>query len=237
MRHNNVSFTIKIHIMKNTIILILLAGFLQTAMTQVRIFPVFNSDISGRSINVLASGQIKDRHEFGGGLRFHINKYAQNDDQNNIFAKRMYATKPIHFFGLEGFYQVHLFQKLPHIDIFAFYDIQVSYSTTRNRFYSPAGINADSNGIISNGDDLLYKLYKRTFGPFTWIEQNIGIGFTVDIWKNIFFTQRLGAGTTFILGRDTRKPDTPLLWKPPFEYEFGYLLSVGIGYRFEPKKK
>jgi hypothetical protein len=27
------------------------------------------------------------------------------------------------------------------------------------------------------------------------------------------------------------------LMKKPFVNEFGYLLSVGIGYRFEPKKK
>ena len=215
--------------MKNTIILILLAGFLQSTIAQVRVFPVFNSDYSGRSINVLASGQVKNRHEFGGGLRFYINKYAHNDDQNNIFKKRMWATKPIHYFGIEGFYQVHLFQKLPHIDFFAFYNIQLFYSTVRNR------IELLKTDPVTKERGL--REYNYIFGPFTWIEQNIGIGFTVDIWNNIFFTQRLGGGTTFILGRDTRKPDTPLLWKPPFTSEFGYLLSVGIGYRFEPKKK
>ena len=217
--------------MKNTILLLILALSLQNAMTQIRVYPVFTSTHSGRSINILASGQLKNRHELGGGLRFNINKYAHNDDQNNIFKKRMWATQPIHYFGLEGFYHVHLFQKLPHIDIFAFYDIQLAYSTVRNR----------SDDLVRNPVTGEKELVEMTaiFGPFTWIEQNIGIGFTVDIWKNIFFTQRLGAGVDLILGRDKPFSETKrhYIVKERCTYEFGYLLSVGIGYRFEPKKK
>ncbi|MDL2326485.1 hypothetical protein LJC67_05375 [Bacteroidales bacterium OttesenSCG-928-A14] len=75
------------------------------------------------------------------------------------------------------------------------------------------------------------------FGPFTWIEQNIGIGFTVDIWDNIFLSQRLDVGVFFILDKDYFNEDKPyLLAKPRFSWEFGYLLSVEIGYRFEKKK-
>ena len=217
--------------MKNVILIFTFSLFLQSAMAQIRVVPVFNSTHSGRSINVLASGQIKNRHELGGGLRFNINKYAHNDDQRNIFKKRMWATKPLHYFGIEGFYQVHLFQKLPHIDIFAFYNIQLTYSTVRNRherFYTD----------IVTGEPYLRE-HNAIFGPFTWIEQNIGIGFTVDIWNNIFFTQRLGGGINLILGRDKPFSETKrdYLVKSRCTYEFGYLLSVGIGYRFEPKKK
>ena len=216
--------------MKNVILIFTFSLFLQSAMAQIRVVPVFNSTHSGRSINVLASGQIKNRHELGGGLRININKYAHNDDQNNIFKKRMKAIEPIHYFGLEGFYQVHVFQKLPHIDIFAFYDIQLTYAPVLNR------IELLETDPVS-GQRVLVE-HNFIHGPFTWIEQNIGIGFTVDIWKNVFFTQRLGGGTNFILGIDKRKTDgSPRLAKPPFEFAFGYLLSVGIGYRFEPKKK
>jgi hypothetical protein len=202
--------------LKRTLVFIILVGLIQSLTSQVRVAADFNSVISGRSINVLASGQVKNRHEFGGGLRININKYIHNDDQNNFFKKRMYATKPLHYFGLEGFYQVHIFQKLKQIDLFAFYDIQLSYSTTGNRF----------NPYY---DDMVH------FGPFTWIEQNIGIGFTVDIWNNIFFIQRLGGGTNFILGEHHDKNND--LPKTSFTNEFGYLLSAGIGYRFDPKKK
>jgi hypothetical protein len=201
---------------KKTLLFIILVGLIQSLTSQVRVATDFNSVISGRSINVLASGQLKNRHEFGGGLRININKYTHNDDQNNFFKKRMYATKPLHYFGIEGFYQVHIFQKLKYIDLFAFYDIQLSYSTTGNRF----------NPFY---DEMLH------FGPFTWIEQNIGIGFTVDIWNNIFFIQRLGGGVNFILGED--KKNDHYLMKTPFTNEFGYLLSAGIGYRFNPKKE
>ena len=205
---------------KKIAIIIVFAGFLQNAMAQIRVSPVFNSIGSGRSINLLASGQVKNRHEFGGGLRININKHAHNDDQHNIFKKRMYATKPLHYFGIEGFYHIHLLQKLQHIDFFSFYDIQLVYSTTGNRFES-------------------FQPIMDHYGPFTWIEQNIGIGFTVDIWKNFFLTQRLGGGVRFILGEDAPPSEEKPYWlvKFPFEWEFGYVLSVGIGYRFNPKKK
>ena len=209
------------NLIKTTAFLIVLVGFMQSSIAQIRVYPVFNSIGSGRSINLLASGQVKNRHEFGGGLRFNINKYAHNDDQHNVYKKRMYATKPLHYFGVEGFYHIHLLQKLPHIDFFAFYDIQFVYSTTGSRF-------------------LCYESVMGHFGPFTWIEQNIGIGFTVDIWKNFFLIQRLGGGTRFILGKDPPPNENKKVWlpyKPPFEWECGYVLSVGIGYRFEPKKK
>ena len=232
-------------------------GLMQSSMAQIRVFSVFNSIGSGRSINLLASRQIKNRHEFGGGLRININKHAHNDDQQNVFKKRMYATKPLHYFGIEGFYHIHLLQKLQHIDFFSFYDIQLVYSTTGNRceaympemeHYGPFTWIEQNIGIGFTVD--IWKNFFLTqrlgggvrfihFGPFTWLEQNIGIGFTIDIWKNFFLTQRLGGGVHFILGEDKPFSENKhdYLIKAPFEWEFGYVLSVGIGYRFEPKKQ
>lgn len=215
--------------MKNSLKILFLIVFVcytKSSIAQVRTIVDFNSVISGRSINVLASGQVKNRHEFGGGLRININKFAHNDDQDNIYKKRMYTTKPLHYFGIEGFYQVHIFHKLKHIDLFAFYNIQVCYSTTGNRDHSQYD--------QSTGEYVM-----RHYGPFTWIEQNIGIGFTVDIWNNMFLTQRLGGGTNFILGGDKPMDENKNYYLPKnkFENEFGYLFSVGIGYRFESKKK
>ena len=214
---------------KKIAVIIVFAGFMQSSIAQIRVYPVFNSVHSGRSINLLASGQVKNRHELGGGLRVNINKFAHNDDQYNILKKRMYATKPLHYFGIEGFYHVHLLQKLQHIHFFAFYDIQVCYSTTGNRM--PEYRVNPITGECEHSEPF------KHFGPFTWIEQNIGIGFTVDIWKNFFITQRLGGGAHFILGKDKLPNESKnyFLFKEKFTYEFGYVLSVGIGYRFEPK--
>ena len=215
--------------MKNTIkklaIAIVFAGLVQNGMAQVRVSTVFNSIGSGRSINLLASRQVKNKHELGGGLRLNINinnanKYVHNEFLDYSFKKRMYATKPLHYFGIEGFYQIHLFQKLQCIDFFAFYDIQLVYSTAGNtvfEFNPKKGIS-----------EYKYFLY---LGPFTWVEQNIGIGFTVDIGKNFFFTQRLGGGACIVL------PKQSDYWASEPAYEFGYMLSAGIGYRFEVKKK
>ena len=216
---------------KRIAFVIVFAGLLQSMMAQIRVYPVFNSIGSGRSINLLASKQMKYIHELGGGLRININKYAHNDDQDNVYKKRMYATKPLHYFGVEGFYHIHLLQRLQHFDFFAFYDIQLVYSTTGNRLLRHEIIDPYTGECEIN-------TYFRNHGPFTWIEQNIGIGFTVDIWKNFFLTQRLGGGVRFMLGMDTPPNGNKDYWlaKPPFEWEFGYVLSVGIGYRFEPKK-
>jgi hypothetical protein len=213
------------------ILFISFLGFLQSSNGQIRVSTVFNSVISGRSINLQLSGQIDNRHEIGGGVRININKNKHNDDQNNIFIKRMYATKPLHYFGIEGFYHIHFLQKLQHLDFFAFYDVQACYSTTGNR--------VRHNEINLSTGECEHNEYFRHFGPFVWLEQNIGIGFSVDIWKNIFITQRLGVGVCFIMGKD-RVPDDNkdyFLPKNPFENEFGYLLSVGIGYRFIPNKQ
>ena len=71
-------------------------------------------------------------------------------------------------------------------------------------------------------------------GPYHWLEHNIGIGFTVNIWKNLFFTQRLGGGGFLVLGKGDNNANAILLeqYLHPCSFEFGYLFSTGIGYRF-----
>ena len=212
------------NIIKKIAILIAFVGLMQNSIAQVRVYPTFNSITSGRSINLLASTQVKNRHELGGGLRVNINindvnKYVHSEWFDYSFKKQMFATKPLHYFGIEGFYQIHLFPKLQCIDFFAFYDIQLVYST--------AGNTIDKVELNPKTGSMDYKYFLH-LGPFTWIEQNIGIGFTVDIWKNIFFTQRFGGGTCIVLGKDNYLGNEP-------SCEFGYMLSVGIGYRFEPR--
>ena len=191
-------------------------------LSQVPVTVNFNSTNTGRSINVLASKQFHDRHELGGGLSFNINKPHGNDDQTSLFRKRMFSEKPIEFFGLEGFYQIHFLKNLPHVDFFAFYDIQYRYAHTRPL--------------------VAYNTY-MLWGPFHWVEQNLGIGLTVDIWKNLFLIQRVGGGIGLIIGQNENAGtdfvvpvanDTSdgRLIKRKTEWMFDYLLTVGIGYRF-----
>lgn len=198
-------------------------AFRLTAQTE--LYKGFNSTMAGRSITIGLSKSKNTKHELGAALRININKLAHNDDQNKVFYKRLYATKPIHYIGLQAFYHRNIFQKLEHIKPFLFYDLQATYSTTRNRMLLP--YTYDSNG------DVLYKEYIEIFGPYTWAEQNIGIGFKADIIGNLYLIQRLGIGTTFILGYDKKRLDKYFNW---FAWEFGYLFNVGIGYRFDQRK-
>ncbi len=202
--------------MKRTIFIVVCLLWMASDFAQVPVVVDFNSTNTGRSINVLASKQFGGRHELGGGIRFNINKIAANDDQHNLFRKRMFATNPLHYFGIEGFYQIHFLKSLEHFDLFAFYDIQYCYSTSiRER-------------VIKQPDPTTYEY----FGPFHWLEHNIGIGFTVDIWKNLFFTQRLGGGCYMVIGRGKQYAMLYPQHAPAFTCEFGYLFSTGIGYRF-----
>lgn len=186
---------------------------LATLKGQVPVVVNFNSTNTGRSIDVLASKIIDGRHELGGGLCFNINKQTANDDQSNVYRKRLYAGNPWEFFGAEGFYQVHFLKNLPHVDLFAFYDIQYRFAHTRFSTHPTSGVYS-------------------TFGPFHWIEQNVGLGFSVDIWKNLFLIQRLGGGVSFIVGKD--KPHNPdgILKTQQTVTMLDYLYTVGLGYRF-----
>jgi hypothetical protein len=49
----------------------------------------------------------------------------------------------------------------------------------------------------------------------------------VDLPKNLFFTQKIGAGGMLVFGSDE------ILLKEKASWDFGGILNVGIGYRFK----
>lgn len=78
-------------------------------------------------------------------------------------------------------------------------------------------------------DDMLYKKRFEYFGPFTWIEQYIGMGLKVNLSESIILRQKAGVGIDVLLGSDRKLPQTVL---KKAEYEFGLLFSIDIAYRF-----
>jgi hypothetical protein len=185
----------------------------------------FNSTSSGRNLTLAVSKTFKTKNELGGGIRININQVVHPDDQNKSYMKRLYATEPIHYFGIDGFYHRYILNKWKNVKPYLFYDLQMTYSTNRNRMLLP--YTYDNNG------DVLYKEHIVLFGPFTWVEQNIGIGFKAKLLGSWYIQQKLGIGIAFILGKDEKRPGT----YDKFEWEFGYLIHVGIGYRFRQKVK
>jgi len=216
--------------MKNLLFTIFLSFIINHLQAQTSLQASFNSTFSGRNISLLLTKSIKEKHEIGAGLRVNLynlnGNLAHTDDQNNTFKKRLYMTEPLHYFGLTGFYHRNIFRKWNSVKPFVFYDLQVTYSTTRNRMLLP--YTYDTNG------DVLYKEYIEFFGPFTWVEQHIGIGFKANLFNNFFLTQKVGFGSTFILGYDKKLLSKYFDW---FDWNFSGLLNVGIGYRFDKEKK
>lgn len=191
--------------MKFTLLLFFLFAY-SSLFAQTEISTQFNSTASGRNVSVLFS-KTKNNHEFGGGIRYNIGKLTMPDDQGKLYYKRLYPSTFGQQFGLQTFYHYHMLKNWEHLKPFLFFDLQGTYSTTRNRYFN------QSEAI--------------RYGPFTWLEQYIGIGFKVDLPNNLFITQKIGGGGMLIFGEDET------LLKEKAAWEFGGLLNFGIGYRFE----
>lgn len=193
----------------------------------------FNSTHSGRNITTQYEFK-KKNSEYSFGLGFNINKLAHNDNQNNIYKKRLYATKPYHHINVNFTYQYYILtEKVKNIHLFVFYDLQAKYSTTRNEFFYPYGY--DSTLVVNNpSQGIIYYQYITNFGPFLWLENNIGIGFTADLSDRFYLKQRLGFGADFILGYGDKLFTRQFKW---FDYEFSGHFNVSVGYRFKNSKK
>lgn len=204
--------------MKKKIFTLLCIAIGIVGYSQSAIVGAFNTTFSGRNVNLMYSKQI-NKNEFAIGLRYNINKLAHPDDQFNVFLKRLYATKFPHYWGISFFYNRYVIDKWDCVKPFLFYNLQATYSTTRNRAFLPVG--TDTNG------DFLYKESIKIFGPFTWIEQTVGFGIKVNINEKFFLTQKIGAGVAFILGKDEHRIST----YDKFNWEFAGLIYTGIGYK------
>jgi hypothetical protein len=106
-----------------------------------------------------------------------------------------------------------------------FYELQAAYSTTRNHGY----------GWTYNGNDGSYipiEEYTESFGPFLWLQNTIGVGFNVEIWKSFYLFEKIGFNTTQIIGNDDKLMPDPFQKFPWLVNEFGYMIMAGVGYRF-----
>jgi hypothetical protein len=198
-----------------TVIFLLISTML---MSQDALTFSYNATESGRNVAFDYSKMFNSKHEIGAGLRININSITQPDDQSNIYYKRLYAIYFYQFFGLHIYYHRMILEKWQCIKPYFFYDLQLTKSTTRSSMFIPYSY--DTNG------DVLYKNYVEYFGPFLWIDQNIGMGFKAKLFKSLFLFENIGVGMTFILGEDKKLPTT----YDKFSRELGCLISVGISY-------
>ncbi len=186
---------------------------------QFEITSSFNGTHTGRNISLHLAKNLNASNQMGIGIRYNIAKIAHNDDQMYAFWKRVYPTSYIQHYGIEGIYQKSILQKWDCVKPFLFYTVQFSYSTTKNKRYLPVY-------IFDNEGNELYKRYYDTYGPYTFIEQYIGIGYRAHLFGRFDFFQKIGGGVMFVIGEDEKRPSFDR-----FEWEFAEQFSAGLIYR------
>ncbi len=201
------------------ILLSFIVGFNLLANAQFGLRNSFNLTGTGRNISLLIEKDLNFKNRIGVGLRYNIGRIAHPDDQQNVFYKRLYPSSFIQHFGVEGLYQRMILRNWECIKPFISYDIQVSYSTTRNRMFLPYG-------EAFNGD-ILYKEFLEFFGPFLFVEQYVSLGFNAHLFGPLHIYQKTGGGIIFIRGRDEKLYGT---YVNPNHWEFAGIISVGLVY-------
>lgn len=183
---------------------------------------------AGRNITATVSKSFK-KSDFGIGIGYNINSIKQQDDQSNLFYKRLYATKPLYHLSLDVFYNRYFLQKLEYINLFVFGDIQLKYSSTRSSMYLPHSMDT----LTKSEDpvkDILYRQHIPNFGPFLWVETYLGVGFDVKIYKSIYFQQKIGFGGYSLIGYDNNIQGKNEDW---YEWGFAGIYSFGLVFKFK----
>jgi hypothetical protein len=202
--------------MKKIFFSILFILIIQSTYAQIDFIWSFNAVDVGRNVAILCKKDFNN-HSILFGIKYHINSIV-HDNVNNVFRRRFYATNFMEHFGLELGYQYNFTLKEPNLSPFIFYDLQVTHSPIRNNMFLPA--------IAYDKDNILYRKHLVFFGPYTALENNIGIGCISNITNKLFLYQKIGAGVSIFLGNDPKRLPRQ------YEWEFGYVISTGIGYRF-----
>jgi len=191
----------------------------------------YNSTGSGRNITANYTQNIS-HNALTVGIGFNINSIKQPDDQSNIYYKRLYATASAQHLNFNLSYQHDIFYNLKNIKPFVFYDFQIKYSTTRSSMYLAYAYDTTYLNTSHPEDGILYKKHIAYFGPYTWIENSIGLGFRVNITDRFYMQQRSGVGLYFVCGYGSGKD---IALKAKTEWEFMVLLNIGIVYRLQKK--
>lgn len=209
-------------------LLIGLLSFIFHLKAQNDIGVIYNSDFSGRSVDIMFAKKFNEKHQFGIGPQIFVNSLIHYDDKELYHKKRLYYTNVKEQVGLHLFYDRHIQLSKIKPSVYLFGDLQFKYASTRNVEHPKAYYDS------INDIQFYYRVVKE-YGPFLWLQNSYGIGFEELVFNKIVLTQKVGYGLAFIHGKDSRyEPETTKSW-----YYGAWLINVGISYRFnnEMKKK
>jgi hypothetical protein len=200
-----------------------LLGYCSFAQNAAKIY--LNTSTLRESVIIGYARTFHQTHEIEFGIRYHLNSLIMPDDQESIFYRRMYASNFAQHFGLQFGYNWYFLPRLEHLKYFVYYELQAAYSTTRNHGYT-----WEYN--INDGTFIPLKEYLEYFGPFLWLQNTIGVGFKVDIWRSWYLFEKIGFNVTEVIGNDKRLMPDPFQLFPWLVNEFGYMITAGVGYRY-----
>lgn len=181
----------------------------------------FSSVHIGRNQNLTLGYQFKKFFVYG-GIKYNFNK-RDNFPVGAWFKKTSWATTVgEHFGGVVGF-RYH-FTNLEHISLFSYLEIQQSYTHVRHLSEYILGSVVPEP---TSDYDLVYQKQLYFVGPWWFIENNLGFGFSCEIWSGLSLNAKFGGGILFF-----KNLDKQYLVLGPGNWELSEMLSFGLGWKF-----
>jgi len=185
----------------------------------------FNSTDSGKNVSFQYEFS-KGMNEFSFGIGVNINDFRQIEMRSDLYRKKLYATKGHHFVNLNFTFQRYFIKDdKVCFNPFIFYDLQAKYSTAA---FLSTFIEYDSTLVQTRPEQgIVGRQHLDYFGPFYWLENNIGVGFKAMLTEKLYIKQRFGAGMNLILGHDDQILYRRFSW---FDWQFSTLMHFSVGW-------
>ncbi len=215
--------------MKNiffTLFLLIISIYSLKAQYSIGVSYIF-SDITTDNISVFGKYNLKNRHHFSLGLKYHFN----NDTTttlNRFYYRSLYTSNLLNKFGFTFEYRFY-FLKNKLVNPYMFYSFQ----------YLRIGSKVKKYSFINNPANTFEE--QITFDPVNIFENHVGFGLDVKFDKRIFVFMGISGGRTFYTDLndldDLNNGTATVAFIDPNLSEFSWLFSTGIIYKIGKDKK
>lgn len=212
--------------MKYLTLLCLVVGYAPIALTQFSLETNFNVVHIGRNQS-LAVNYTHKKMTVALGAKYHFNKLVRFP-QGELIKKSVHAITPAEHWGAEFSIKYQIFDRNNTFFAHLLYNGQFTRSHVRHENYF-AILDSPTVPIPSSEFDYSYSKYLNHLGPFSIIENHIGLAFDVFVTDQLYLSQRFGAGILFFKSSD----DQNIIISDAGNWELTEMLSLGIGYKFK----
>jgi len=186
----------------------------------------FSSVHIGRNQNLTLNYQWNKLSLYS-GVKYNFNKL-DNFPVSTMIKKTAWATKNSENIGGVIGLKYDLV-RLKNISFFSFFECQQSFTHTRHISVIYVGSSVPNP---TSEYDLVYQNRVDIIGPWWIFENNIGLGYHVEISKGLYLTSKAGIGIVAFKNTDEKN----IVIFSGGNWEFSEILSFGIGYKFNKSK-